>query len=497
MTEIATAATNLRPDTQEFLDRPGKMLIDGQWADSESDARLVSFDPATGHAIGSIASGSAADVDAAVASARRAYESDEWRGMTSGRRTEILWKLSDLIEQNSEQLAEIETLDQGKPYLSALNGDVAGSVQTLRYMAGWASKLDGDTFSIGRPNQFHAYTRREPVGVVGQIIPWNFPIGMAAWKIAPALAAGCTVVLKPSELTSFSALRIGELALQAGVPAGVLNIVTGTGDAVGSALVGHPGVDKIAFTGSTEVGKSIVRAAAGNLKRISLELGGKNASIVLKNADVPGALRGIVEASLGNAGQVCTAPSRILVQDELVDEFVEKLATAFQTIRVGAGLDRESVVGPLVSEGHRLAVETIINQGRSEGAEVVTGGGRIGEAGFFLEPTVITNVRPQMEITRREIFGPVVTVTPFADIEEAVAQANTSDYGLTAQVWTSDLSSAHQIAASLDVGSVWINGKSMDIALPFGGFKQSGWAQEKGKPGIELYTRTKTVVVAL
>ncbi|UNK47869.1 aldehyde dehydrogenase family protein [Arthrobacter sulfonylureivorans] len=489
--------TTIREDTQRFLNRPARILIGGEWVNGTGTGRFQSLDPATGQAIGEIVSGSDSDVNDAVVAARSAFESPAWRGITAARRAEMLWRLADLIDENRAQLAELETLDQGKPYLSALNGDVAGSAQTFRYMAGWATKLDGETFNIGGSGQFHAYTRVEPIGVVGQIIPWNFPIGMAAWKIAPALAAGCAVVLKPAELTSFSALRLGELALEAGIPPGVLNIVTGSGSVVGTALVEHNGIDKISFTGSTEVGKAIVRASAGNLKRVGLELGGKNASIVLDDADMDRAVEGILQSAFGNSGQVCTAPSNILVQERIKAEFDERLAGAISRLSVGPGMEPESKVGPLVSESHLQHVEGFIERSRAAGATIVTGGSRLPSKGYFLEPTLVSNVDPTMEIARSEVFGPVITSMPFDTIEAAASIANDTEYGLTAQLWTRNVSTAHKMAELVDVGSVWINGKSMDIALPFGGFKQSGWGQEKGRAGIEQYTKSKTVVVAL
>lgn len=489
--------SQLLAEVRSYLGQTQGHFIGGGRQPSQDGATYENINPATGEALGEVARGSIADVDRAVTVARDAFERGPWKQFTPGQRSSVMWRIADLMEQHADILAQLETLDQGKPLVAARTGDVAGAIETFRYTAGWATKLTGDTIPVGQPGGFHAYTKREPIGVVGQIVPWNFPLAMAAWKIAPALAAGCTIVLKPAEQTPLTALYLADLCKEAGLPDGVLNVVTGFGHDVGAAIVNHPGIDKIAFTGSTQVGKSIIQAASNDLKRVGLELGGKNASIVMGDADIDQAIPGIVQASFGNSGQICTSPSRILVQRAAVADVERRLAEAALGITVGHGFRSDVDVGPVISEKHLESIREKVESGLRDGGKLLTGGNRIGDRGFFLEPTVMTGVSIDSSMAQEEIFGPVVNIIPFDDVDDAISLANNTEYGLTAQVWSRDISNIHYLADNLDVGSVWVNGKSMDIALPFGGFKQSGWGQEKGREGVELYTRLKTVVITL
>lgn len=487
---------NLLPAVKSFLEKQHLLLIDGEWTAAASGETFVTINPATGKPLANVACARKEDVDRAVAAARAAFSSAHWKGLGGTQRSHLLWRLAELIDLHAEELAQLESLDQGKPVKVARIADVAGSAETFRYMAGWATKITGDTIPVASPDAFRAFTVKEPVGVVGQIVPWNFPLAMAAWKLAPALAAGCTIVLKPAENTPLSTLRLGELIVEAGFPAGVVNIVTGFGQGAGSAIAEHPDIDKIAFTGSTAVGKRIAMAAVDNLKRVSLELGGKNPTIVMPDADLSRAIPAIVQGAFANCGQVCTAASRALVHRSLLDDVIKGLVAGAKALRVGPGMDESTDIGPVVSEAQMNAILGHIESAVAEGAVVATGGVRIGTEGYFLAPTVLTHTRPDMKINRDEVFGPVISIVAFDDIDEAIRIANDSEYGLTAQVWTQDLSVANRLTNALESGSVWINGKSMDIALPFGGFKQSGWGLEKGAEGVELYTRTKTVVQA-
>ncbi|MCX8090252.1 MAG: aldehyde dehydrogenase family protein, partial [Verrucomicrobiae bacterium] len=443
------------------------------------------------------------DINRAVAAARRAFESGPWRRMTPSERGKLIWRIGDLILQHADELAELESVDNGKPRHIARVADIPLSADLFHYMAGWATKIEGNTIPISVPyapgSRFHAFTLREPVGVVGQIIPWNFPLLMAAWKLGPALATGNCVVLKPAEQTPLSALRLGELLLEAGVPDGVVNIVTGFGETAGAALAAHDDVDKVAFTGSTEVGKLIVKAAAGNLKKVSLELGGKSPNIVFKDApDLEVAIKGAASAIFFNHGQCCCAGSRLMVERDIFDTVVEGVAAEARKIKLGPGLDPQTEMGPLVSEEQLNRVMNYIQQGRAAGACYVTGGGRLGNRGYFVQPTVVKDVRPDMSIVREEIFGPVVVAEPFSKPEELVPRANDTYYGLAAGIWTRDLAKAHRIAAELKAGTVWINCYNIfDSALPFGGYKQSGWGREMGHEVLELYTQTKAVVIGL
>jgi phenylacetaldehyde dehydrogenase len=481
---------------------PRKLLIDGEWVEAASGRTFETIDPATEEVLAEVAHGDAEDVERAVRAARRAFAyGSEWRRMTPSDRGRLLHRIGDLILEHADELATLESMDNGKPRAIARVADVALAADLFHYMAGWATKLEGATIPISGVTapgaQFHAYTLREPVGVVGQIIPWNFPLLMAAWKLGPVLACGCTVVLKPAEQTPLSALRMGELIQEAGLPAGVLNIVTGFGDA-GAAIAAHPGVDKVAFTGSTEVGKKIVQAAAGNLKKVTLELGGKSPQIVMNDADLEVAIPGAANAIFFNHGQCCCAGSRLYAEAGVFDDVVAGVAEEASKIRLGRGLDADTQMGPLVSDEQLTRVCGFLDSGIAEGARVVAGGHRAGERGYFVEPTVLVDTTPDMKVVREEIFGPVVSAMPFTDHEHVLPAANETNFGLAAGIWTRDVSHAHRIAAELQAGTVWVNTYNVfDAALPFGGFKESGWGREMGREVLDNYLETKAVCIQL
>ena len=497
-----TSPVQVDPRVADFVSKPRKMLINGKWLDSVSGKTFPTYDPATGEVLAKIAEGDSADIDLAVKAARKAFETGPWRKMTASERGRLIWKLGDLIDAHLEEFAYLESLDNGKPLTVARAADVPLAAELFRYMAGWANKLEGNTIPLSVPYtpkaRYLSYTLREPIGVVGQIIPWNFPLLMAAWKLGPALATGCTIVLKPAEQTPLSALRLGELALEAGLPPGVLNIVTGFGETAGAALAAHPDVDKIAFTGSTEVGKLIVHAAAGNLKKVTLELGGKSPNIVFDDADVSKATAGAANAIFFNHGQCCCAGSRLFVEDKIFDKVVEGVSESAKKIRVGPGMSPDTQMGPLVSEEQFRRVCGYMEAGVNEGAKAVVGGKKVGNRGYFVEPTVLVNTNPKMKVVQEEIFGPVVTAMPFKSVDEIAAEANNTSYGLAAGIWTKDIAKAHSLANRLKAGTVWINCYNVfDAAMPFGGYKQSGWGREMGKEALELYTETKAVCVKI
>jgi phenylacetaldehyde dehydrogenase len=485
-----------------FLDEPKRMLIDGEWVESRNGSTFEVYDPALGEVIAHVPAGEAEDIDLAVAAARRAFEDSDWSRMTASDRGRAIWRIGDLILEHGDELAEIESIDNGKPLAIARGADVELAADLFHYMAGFATKIYGQTFPISVPYapgaQFHAYTLKEPIGVVGQIIPWNFPLLMAAWKLGPALAAGNCVVLKPAEQTPLSALRLAELIAEAGVPDGVVNVVTGFGETAGAALAAHDGVDKVAFTGSTEVGKLIIHAAAGNLKKLTLELGGKSPNIVFSDADPDAAIAGAASAIFFNHGQCCVAGSRLYVQEDTFDDVVAGVADIAKSIKLGDGMDPDTQMGPLVSDEQLRRVTGFLDSGKSDGATALSGGGRLGDRGYFVEPTVLTNTRPDMEVVREEIFGPVVVAAPFQTIDDIAKVANDTPYGLGAGIWTRDISKAHALAKKIRAGTVWINCYNVfDAALPFGGYKQSGWGREMGHQVLEADTEVKAVCAQL
>ena len=491
----------LRPANKDFLARPLGMIIDGVQVPAQSGKTFDVFDPGSGRQIARVAEGDAADVDLAVKAARRAFQDKAWSGMKAHARERLMHRLADLIETNADELAELESLDQGKPVGMARHVDVAGTIDYLRYMAGWPSKLEGSTIPVSvpyMPNRFFAYTTREAVGVVACIVPWNFPLMMAAWKVAPALATGCTVVLKPAEQTPLTAIRFGELVMEAGFPAGVVNVVPGFGAGAGAALARHPDVDKVTFTGSTEVGRLILQAAAGNLKKVTLELGGKAPAIICDDADLDIAIGGAAMAIFFNQGQVCTAGSRLLIHKRNFDKVVEGVSAIASGFKLGHGLDPETQLGPLVSREQIDRVCGYVKSGLADGARALSGGTMLERDGYFMQPTVLVDTRPGMKVVQEEIFGPVVVAMPFSDMDEVAALANSTEFGLGASIWTRDLNKMHALAPAIKAGTVWVNCHNVvDAAMPFGGFKQSGWGREHGKAGVELYTETKSVCISL
>jgi len=488
-------AVSLEPSVKSFVGTPArKMLIDGKWVAAASGKTFDTLNPATGEVLAHVAEGDQEDIDRAVKAARRAFDDGKWAAMRPAERQRLLLAIADLIERHGKELAQLETLDNGKSLNESQNVDIPAAAETFRYYAGWVTKNYGET--IPSDPAFFNFTLREPVGVCGQIIPWNFPLLMAAWKLGPALACGNTVVLKPAEQTPLTALRLGELLQEAGIPDGVVNIVPGFGPTAGGALVHHPQVDKIAFTGSTEVGKEIHRETSSTLKRVSLELGGKSPNIVFSDADVEAAVQGAIMGVFFNQGEVCCAGTRLFVEQKLHDQFADTLAKHAASLKVGDGLDPETRVGPLVSQEQYERVTGYLEIGKKEGAKALTGGARAKglERGYFVAPTVFTGVKNSMRIAQEEIFGPVVSVLPFKDENDAVFQGNNTLYGLAAGVWTRDVSKAHRVARALRAGTVWVNCYNVfDPAAPFGGYKQSGYGRELGRYALDLYTQVKSV----
>jgi phenylacetaldehyde dehydrogenase len=496
------SAFTLDKRVQDFISTPRQLFIDGQLVDAKSGQTFETVNPATGAVLATVAEGDSVDIDLAVRAARRAFEEGPWSRMSPSERGRIIWRIGDLINERLEEFAELETLDNGKPLGVARAADVPLAAELFRYMAGWATKIEGNTIALSVPYapgaQFHAYTLREPIGVVGQIIPWNFPLLMAAWKLGPALATGNTVVLKPAEQTPLAALYLAEIMAEAGLPDGVVNVVNGFGETAGAALAAHDGVDKIAFTGSTEVGRLIAKAATGNLKKVSLELGGKSPNIVFSDADRQTAIAGAAGAIFFNQGECCVAGSRLYVEADSFDEVVAGVADIAKSVKLGDGFDSATQMGPLVSDEQLARVSGFLDSGRQEGAKILAGGHRHGERGYFFEPTVIAGTRPDMRVVKEEIFGPVVVAAPFQDLDDLAALANDSPYGLGAGIWTQDISKAHSLAKKIRAGTVWINCYNVfDAALPFGGYKQSGWGREMGHQALEAYTEVKAVCAQL
>lgn len=491
-------SVKLQPGTTDFLSRSAhQMLIGSDWVNAADGKVLETRNPFNGDVLSTIPAGKAADVDRAVAAARANLDIGAWSKMLPSARSRILWKIADLIEENIDELAELETLDQGKPLYVGRWAEIPGAVEQFRYFAGGAGRIEGRTIptSIGyqpEGKELFAYTVKEPVGVVAAIVPWNSPLVLTAMKLAPALAAGCSIVLKPAEDTSLTAIRLAELALEAGLPPGTLNVVTGLGGEAGQALASHDDVDKVAFTGSTETGRAILDAAKGNLKKVSLELGGKSPVIILADADLDAAIPGAANAIFFNAGQVCIAGSRLYAHRSVFEKVAEGLAEIAGGISIGNGLDQTTQMGPLVNSRQASRVEHYIRGAEEAGATILAGGTRLGDT--VIEPTVITGVTQDMAIVREEVFGPVLVCTPFDDAEELVTLANDSNYGLAAGIWTESLSSAHRLATRIRAGTVWINCHAMyDASLPIGGMKQSGWGRDSGQDAIENYLELKTV----
>jgi len=498
---MTTAHDPLSPALRSWLSRPLPLLIGGVWQPAQGGGLLEVIDPSHGRVVAQAAAGEAPDIDRAVTAARKAFDSGPWATLPPAARARLLWRLGDLIDHHADELALLETLNTGKPLRIARAFDVAMSAECLRYHAGWCTKLEGATRRVSLPGEWHSFTVREPVGVAGLIVPWNVPLPLAVGKIAPALAAGCTVVLKPAELTPLTAIRLGELIVEAGFPPGVVNIVTGLGTAAGQALVDHAGVDKISFTGSTAVGQRILAASAGTLKRVSLELGGKSPVVIFPDANLDKAIDGAARGIFGNTGQVCAAGSRLFVHASVFDRVVEGVAERARALRVASGFDPACDMGPLISERQRERVLGYVASGQRDGAAVLTGGDALPGDGFFVQPTVMVRTEPGMAMVREEIFGPVLSTFRFTDDESLdvlAARANDTVYGLSASIWTRDLARAHRLVRRIRAGTVRVNAAmAPDFAMPFGGLKQSGLGRENGREGVESFTELKSVAVSL
>ncbi len=502
---MAAAAPAIDPrlgaDALSFVNSRHQLYIDGKFTASSNGKTFAVYNPATGEEICQVPEADHVDVDRAVHAARRAFDSGPWPAMLPSKRGQLMQRLAELLEQHTDEFAELESLDNGKPVSVARVADVPLAVDLFRYMSGWSTKTLGSTIPLSAGNDYLSYTVREPIGVVAQIIPWNFPLLMAAWKLGPALATGCTVILKLAEQTPLTGLRLAQLIDQAGFPPGVVNVLTGFGEPCGAPLAAHDRVDKVAFTGSTEVGKLIAKTATGNLKKVTLELGGKSPAIIFPDADMDAAIAGAASAIFFNQGQCCCAGSRLFAHESVFDKVIDGMSNIAAKIKIGPGLDPATELGPLVSEEQFDRVTGFLKSGKDQGAKVNAGGNRSGDRGYFVQPTVLSDVQPGMKVVDEEIFGPVVVAQSFAtdaDLDRLAAQANDTIYGLAASIWTRDISAAHKMARRIKAGTVWVNCHNVfDAALPFGGYKQSGWGREMGAEVLNNYTEVKAVTVKL
>jgi len=484
----------LKPKVKEFLDQTVGLYIDGEYVESATGKTFETLNPATEEVLTEVSEAQEEDIDQAVKAAEKAFNDGSWSNLTTAERSHLMYKFADLLEENREELAQLDTLDNGKPYQTALEDDIDGVVDLFRYYAGWCTKIYGQTIPITKEHL--TYTTHEPVGVVGQIIPWNFPLAMASWKLGPALATGCTVVIKPAEQTPLSLLYAAGLFKEAGFPDGVVNVVPGFGPVAGEAIVNHPKVDKVAFTGSTVVGKNIMKKAADDIKNITLELGGKSPNIVFDDADLDEAIEGAFQGIMYNHGQNCSAGSRVYIQRGVYDKVVDGLIKRANEMKLGPGMDETTDMGPLISKKQMDRVLGYIEKGKEEGAKVLTGGERAFDKGYFVKPTIFADVSDDMTISREEIFGPVVAVYPFDTVEEVITRANDSDYGLAAGVWSENIRVAHHVASKLKAGTVWVNDYGLEMeGAPFGGYKKSGTGRELGSYALDEYTEVKSVYI--